>query len=189
MNSTAAKNAPGSWRDATLAGLPHVLYALMLYGPLLTYDLRTHGLTVLLDPMGNYPRYNYYGPPWFWPQIFWTAVIVLVVVGLWRRVPRWSASWLGYGLLGLRLGGQLSLSDRALLFAAASYEYRRYDGIEPLFLVRREDNQVDARLGLAYLVAPSWTLTPQVAYTYNFSNVQLNEYDRAVASISIRRDF
>src|SRR3989304_853762 len=97
MNSTAAKNAPGSWRDATLAGLPHVLYALMLYGPLLTYDLRTHGLTVLLDPMGNYPRYNYYGPPWFWPQAFWATLAVLVVVGLWRRVPRWSASWLGYG--------------------------------------------------------------------------------------------
>jgi tetratricopeptide (TPR) repeat protein len=106
-----------------------------------------------------------------------------------EKVTDSSFPWLGYDLLGLRLGGQLSLSDRALLFAAASYEYRRYDGIEPLFQVRREDNQVDARLGLAYLVAPSWTLTPQVAYTYNFSNIQLNEYDRAVASISIRRDF
>jgi tetratricopeptide (TPR) repeat protein len=100
-----------------------------------------------------------------------------------------SFSWLGFKPLGLRLGGQLSLSDRALLFGAFSYEYRRYNGTDPLFLVQREDNQLDARLGLAYVFAPSWTLTPQVAYTYNFSNIELNQFDRTVASVSLRRDF
>ncbi len=97
--------------------------------------------------------------------------------------------WLGHRPLGLRLGGQLSLTDRALLFASASYEHRQYNGTDPLFLVRRRDDQADGRLGLAYVVAPSWTVTPQVAYTYSFSNIQLYEYERTVASVSVRRDF
>ncbi len=33
------------------------------------------------------------------------------------------------------------------------------------------------------------SLTPQVAYTNNQSNIELNEYDRTVASVSVRRDF
>jgi tetratricopeptide (TPR) repeat protein len=97
--------------------------------------------------------------------------------------------WLGHKPLGLRLGGQLSLSDRALLFGLATYEHRQYNGTDPLFLVRRRDDQADARLGLTYLIAPGWTLTPQVAYTYNFSNIELYEYERAIASVSVRRDF
>jgi tetratricopeptide (TPR) repeat protein len=97
--------------------------------------------------------------------------------------------WLSFTPVGLRLGGQLSLSDRALLFASASYEHRSYDGVDTLFLVKRRDDQTDARLGLAYLVAPSWTLTPQVAYTNNYSNIQLNSYNRTVGSVSVRRDF
>jgi hypothetical protein len=111
------------------------------------------------------------------------------VYGGQERVKDNAFNWLGFTPIGLRLGGQLTLTDRTLLFASASYEHRRYDGIEPVFLVRRQDNQVDARLGLAYAVAPSWTLTPQVAYTYNFSNIELNEYDRFVGAVSIRRDF
>ncbi len=119
----------------------------------------------------------------------YSPVVFGSVYGGQEKVRNSAFPWLGFMPIGLRLGGQLSLTDRALLFASASYEYRRYDGIEPLFLIRRQDNQVDARLGLAYLVAPSWTLTPQVAYTYNFSNIELNEYDRFVGSVSVRRDF
>jgi tetratricopeptide (TPR) repeat protein len=97
--------------------------------------------------------------------------------------------WLGFKPLGLRLGGQLSLTDRALLFASASYEHRSYNGSDPLFLTRRRDDQADARLGLAYTAASNWTLTPQIAYTYNFSNIELYEYERVVGSVSVRRDF
>ena len=89
----------------------------------------------------------------------------------------------------MRLGGQLTFTDRILAFGSFSYERRNYNGVEPLFLVERRDNQYDARLGMSYLFAPKWTLTPQVAYTNNQSNIELNEYDRTVASVSVRRDF
>ena len=97
--------------------------------------------------------------------------------------------WLGFKPYGVRLGGQLSLNDRSLLFGGFSYEYRTYNGTDPIFLVQRRDNQYDARLGLTYTFAPKWSLTPQVAYTNNDSNIDLNSYDRTVASVAVRRDF
>jgi hypothetical protein len=100
MNDTLNRNTPGAWRDAALAGLPHVLYALVNYAPRLVYDLTTHGWAVLLDPAHNYTRYGY-GGFGLWPQVFWASVAILAVVGLLRGAPRWSASWIGYGLLGL----------------------------------------------------------------------------------------
>jgi tetratricopeptide (TPR) repeat protein len=98
-------------------------------------------------------------------------------------------SWLGFNPYGVRLGGQLTFTDRILAFGSFSYERRNYNGVEPLFLVERRDNQYDARLGVTYTFAPKWSLTPQVAYTNNQSNIELNEYERTVASVSVRRDF
>jgi len=119
----------------------------------------------------------------------YSPVFFISVYGGEEKVRDSAFPWLSFTPLGLRLGGQLSLSERSLLFASASYEHRSYDGIDPLFLVERRDDQTDARLGLAYLVASSWTLTPQIAYTNNYSNIPLNSYNRTVGSVSIRRDF
>jgi hypothetical protein len=44
-------------------------------------------------------------------------------------------------------------------------------------------------VGLNYVFAPKWTLRPQVAYTRVISNIELNSYDRTVASVALRRDF
>jgi tetratricopeptide (TPR) repeat protein len=98
-------------------------------------------------------------------------------------------NYLGFRPVGLRLGGQVTLLPQVVGFAAASWENRRYRAEDPSFLVRRSDNQYDARVGVAYGFLPSWTLTPQVAYTKNDSNIELNEYDRTVASVTVRRDF
>ena len=75
---------PGSWLSAGLAGLPHLLYALALYLPLLV----TKAL--------NLP--NYHGPGL--PMLWGTVAIMLLIA---RRLgwPGWSASWIGYGLVFL----------------------------------------------------------------------------------------
>jgi tetratricopeptide (TPR) repeat protein len=98
-------------------------------------------------------------------------------------------SYLGYRPIGVRIGGQLAFAPQWIGFASASWENRRYGGVDPTFLVTREDNQYDARIGLAYGFLPKWTLTPQVAYTKNNSNIELNEYNRTVAGVTVRRDF
>jgi outer membrane protein len=96
---------------------------------------------------------------------------------------------LGHKPLGVRLGGQAGIGNGAVAFAVLSYEYRKYGGDEPFFGVTRHDNQADLRVGVNYTLAPGWLLVPQVAYTNNDSNIELNKYDRTVVSLSVRWTF
>jgi hypothetical protein len=72
---------PSAWLSAGFAGLPHLFYALALYLPLLV------AITLNMQ--------DYHAPalPMFW-------VIVAAVLVIARRLgwPRWSSSWIGYGL-------------------------------------------------------------------------------------------
>lgn len=96
---------------------------------------------------------------------------------------------LGHTPLGVRFGGQLKPSSTLSLFANASFEHRRYGGEDTLFLVRRADRQLDLRLGLTYEPYRFWSVSPQIAYTRNDSNVAINDYSRTIVSVSVRRDF
>lgn len=96
---------------------------------------------------------------------------------------------LGHELKGLRLGGQLALTEKTVLFAAASVEQRDYGGPDPLFLKTRDDTQKDLRLGITYRPVQLWSVTPQVSYTDNSSNIIINDFDRTVVSVTVRRDF
>lgn len=96
---------------------------------------------------------------------------------------------LGHRLWGLRLGGQLSWRSDITLFASGSVEQRDYGGPDPLFAVTRDDTQSDLRVGLNYVPARLWTVTPQISYTRNKSNVAINDFDRTVFFITLRRDF
>jgi len=98
-------------------------------------------------------------------------------------------SYLGFKPAGLRLGGQLTLHPTVVGFGSLGYEYRDYNGVDPLFLTNRHDNQYDVTVGVNYVFAPQWTLRPQIAYTRVLSNIELNTYNRAVASVAVRRDF
>jgi hypothetical protein len=100
-----------------------------------------------------------------------------------------DAANLGHKVSGGRLGGQVSVTSNAVLFALLAYERRAYGGEEAFFLTSRRDNQADARLGLNYALGRGWLLVPQVAYTSNRSNIELNTYDRTVASLSLRWAF
>lgn len=97
---------------------------------------------------------------------------------------------LGHDPYGARLGVQLTLQpERLYLNAFASYEERRYGGPEPLFGFDRKDRQTDLRLALTWKLADGWSVTPQIAYTDNRSNVNLFQYDRTVTSVALRKDF
>src|SRR5271169_579434 len=96
---------------------------------------------------------------------------------------------LGNKPLGLRLGGQLSASSKSVLFALVNYERRMYGAEDPFFLVTRLDKQADLRLGVNYTVSPGWLIVPQVSYTDNKSNIDLDKYNRTVVSVVLRRTF
>lgn len=96
---------------------------------------------------------------------------------------------LGHELVGLRVGGQWRLGGPWSAFGSLSYEQREYGGIEPLFLVQREDKQTDANAGVSYLWRSGMTVRLQVSHTDNSSNIVLNEFDRTVVSTALRFNF
>jgi tetratricopeptide (TPR) repeat protein len=96
---------------------------------------------------------------------------------------------LGHDLYGLRAGIQKTLSDTLALFASAGYEDRKYGGADPLFLVTRHDQQWNLNLGLNWVPAKLWRVTPQLALTSVKSNVAISDYNRSLFSVTVRRDF
>ena len=91
--------------------------------------------------------------------------------------------------LPARIGGQLDIAVQTVLFASVSAEQRRYDGQEPLFLTQRADEQSDLRAGVNYSFTQGWTLSPQISYTDNKSNIATSKFTRSMASVLLRRDF
>lgn len=85
------------------------------------------------------------------------------------------------------------VTGRVTVVAALSGEARKYDAADPLFLLRRDDTQIDASLGLRIPVAKVrgalLSVRPQVTYTSNSSNIALYDYDRIVGSVSLRAEF
>jgi outer membrane protein len=100
-----------------------------------------------------------------------------------------SVDFLDQDVFGLRTGGQLSFSPLWHLNATVSYEQRDNDENDPFFLTKRQDDQYDAVLGLRYLPAPSWSIKPQISYTKNESNIDLNGFERKSISVNVRKDF
>jgi tetratricopeptide (TPR) repeat protein len=97
--------------------------------------------------------------------------------------------YLGQKLYGVRMGGEQNIAAHAKLFGSISIESRHYGGDDPFFLVTRKDTQADLNMGVKFDMRKLWTLTPQLAYTRNQSNIIINEYKRTVLSVSLRRDF
>lgn len=97
--------------------------------------------------------------------------------------------FLANDLYGARLGGQLTLTPTLVAYGVASYEHRHHDAEDPFFLTTRKDHQYDINFGLRYLVGSRWLLRPQVSYIRNDSNAKINDFDRYMLSVSLRRDF
>ncbi|MES2191709.1 MAG: surface lipoprotein assembly modifier [Pseudomonadota bacterium] len=96
---------------------------------------------------------------------------------------------LGHDLYGLRVGGQQEFTQDLAGFASLSFERRRFHGQDTFFLVVRNDKQLNLNLGLNWVPAKFWRVTPQLALTSVKSNIPLSDFQRAVLSVTLRRDF
>ena len=95
----------------------------------------------------------------------------------------------GDELWGVRAGGQLGAGERWVLGASAAYEERRYGGPDPLFLDTRRDEETLVRLSASYFIDRNWSATAAFQYTDNRSNIVIYDYDRSIASFTVRYDF
>ncbi len=96
---------------------------------------------------------------------------------------------LGFRLIGARTGGQVALAAAWTALASVSYERRRYAGDDPFFFTRREDRQSDASLGLRYAWLKNASVSAQLSYTQNNSNIQLHQFARTQYWLGIRQEF
>jgi tetratricopeptide (TPR) repeat protein len=97
---------------------------------------------------------------------------------------------LRHSLNGLRFGTEWRRNDSETYFAQLTHERRSYHGIEPWpVMTRRVDTQVSLGLGMNWIPAKNWLVTPQVMTMHNDSNIAINEFHRETASVTVRRDF
>lgn len=96
---------------------------------------------------------------------------------------------LGHKLTGVRAGVQKPFSETLAAFVTLGYEHRKFGGPDPIFLVTRKDKQTNLNVGLSWVPAKSWRITPQIAFTSTSSNVVIADYDRTVVSVTARREF
>ncbi len=96
---------------------------------------------------------------------------------------------MGHRLVGARLGGQWMLNPHWAVFASVDAERRRFGAVDPFFTLLRKDVQWRLALGLSWVPAPGWRVTPQVEWTDVDSTVPIFTYQRRQVSISLRREF
>ena len=97
--------------------------------------------------------------------------------------------FLDQAITGVRAGGQLIFNSQWQLFGSLAAELRDNDEIDPIFLKKRKDKQYDVSLGLNFIPAHTWLVKPQFSYIQNQSNIELNDFDRTIVSVSVRKDF
>ena len=100
-----------------------------------------------------------------------------------------GVDYVGYDFLGGKVEVVHPAYANIDLLAGAAYEWRRHDGAETLYRTTREDDQFSLDLGLDYTFSERWHLTPSVHFTHNASNLDLYEYDRLMAGITLKREF
>ncbi|MDQ5882448.1 MAG: hypothetical protein QG616_2280 [Pseudomonadota bacterium] len=106
-----------------------------------------------------------------------------------ERAQHGHVGWQGFDGFGVRVGGRMNYDSQTVLFGGATYEYRKYVKEDPSFLSKRRDNQFGVSLGATHYVTKEWSVTPQMNLTYNESNTELNEYNRELVSVTVRREF
>ena len=100
-----------------------------------------------------------------------------------------QSNFLNQDIFGVRTGGQINLSNQWQLFTLLGAELRNNESNDPAFLKKRKDTQYDATIGARFFPAHNWLIKPQLSYTKNDSNIEINEYKRTVMSVNVRKDF
>ena len=90
---------------------------------------------------------------------------------------------------GMRIGLQRELRSDADWYATLGVQHSKYRQVNVLFNVARRDWQYDVVLGVNWRLDDAWSLRPRLSYTRNDANTGINDYDRSVLWVTLRRDW
>ncbi len=90
---------------------------------------------------------------------------------------------------GIALTEQVMLNQSNLAYLRLSRQMRKHRADEPIFGVRRENRTYNAALGWIWQVNSALTITSEVNWTDNASNIGLYSYDRLRLQSAVRYQF
>lgn len=90
---------------------------------------------------------------------------------------------------GANFGFEAPVTRGVALVGGLAFDLRRHDRQDLLFLTKRQDERVDASLGLKVLILQNLYLRPRVTYTRNWSNIGLYDFDRWTVGLGARVEF
>ena len=96
---------------------------------------------------------------------------------------------LGRGLVGLRMGFELTPQLRWGLSAGLAYVESRYDGPDPLLGTTRRDHYAQFDPAASYLLDRSWSMRGELTLADNRSSLEADHYTRELAAPSLRYEF
>ncbi|HHJ34944.1 MAG TPA: DUF560 domain-containing protein, partial [Gammaproteobacteria bacterium] len=100
-----------------------------------------------------------------------------------------GSKFIGREYFGLRAGVRFKTSSRLSWSGVLTYQQSEHGGVNPLFGKTREDDFINVVLGADYLFNGGWSLRPEILYSDNNSNLEINSYDRLRALITARKEF
>ena len=86
-------------------------------------------------------------------------------------------------------GAEVPVADRIAVIGGVGFDLRRYDAPDTLFLTEREDERVDASVGIKIAITDNLLFQPRATFTRNWSNIALYDYERWSASAALRFEF
>lgn len=92
-------------------------------------------------------------------------------------------------LLGASGGAQRALAPGVEAYLSLAWLYSRYADENRDFAARRRDRQLDFTLGVSWRFAGHWYVRPELSRIRNVSNIEVNDYTRTEASLSLRREW
>ncbi len=95
----------------------------------------------------------------------------------------------GQRFIGLRFGARTNITDTAIVYANLGGQIGPYLQENAAFLVTREDRQIYTSAGINVQLDQHWSLEPQISLFKQYSNITVDEYDRARFFLTLRRDF
>lgn len=90
---------------------------------------------------------------------------------------------------GLSGGLQWTLGESTSLTTTLAWQNSRYQGVNSLFLARREDDFGSLGLILKHLLDDRWSVSAEASTTTNDSNFAINKYDRELFTLNLRYEY
>lgn len=86
---------------------------------------------------------------------------------------------------GARIGSIISTSPRTSVQVSINHQHSEY-GLKDINNILREDNYVSMELDFKWAISRNWSLLANTNYIKNDSSNTLNDFDRKLASVSLR---